>query len=177
MVALVHAPAHAKGAAAGRGIDGGMDAAFVDSPPSASPCRVMATVSPCVSRTQPSPLCFASRTSSFAPSHPPRRPRPRGCRVIYALYCRRCVRRAASWHRGSDSVSPPSLRHTPIPPREPPISKSGLIGPEFENPMVHVVFKIERAKCQAGVSCQASMTKGSFRHGFEFSTRWCRPSY
>jgi hypothetical protein len=81
-----------------------------------------------------------------------------GCRVIYALYCRRCVRRAASWHRGSDSVSPPSIGRARIPP-EPSISKSGPGDPEFEDPMV--VFKIERAKCQVGVPCQASMTKGS----------------
>ena len=126
-----------------------------------------------MSRTQPSPLCFASRTSSFAPSHPPRRPRPRGRRATYALHCRRCVRRAASWHRGSNFVSPPGLRHARIPP-EPPISKSGLIDPEFEYP--GVVFKIERAKCQVGAPSQSSMTKRSFQHGFEFCTEWCRPS-
>ena len=44
--------------------------------PLASQCKCNLTH--IVSRTQPSPLCFASRTSSSAPSHPPRRPRPRG---------------------------------------------------------------------------------------------------
>ena len=81
---------------------------------------------------------------------------------------RRCVRRAASLQRGSNSVSPLGLRRARIPP-EPPISKSGLIDPEFEYP--GVVFRIERAKCQVGAPSQSSMTKGSFRHDFEFSTR------
>ena len=134
--------------------------------PIASQCKCHSTH--IVSRTQPSSLCFASHTSSSAPSHPPRRPRPRGRRATYALYCRRCVRRAASWQRGSDSVSPSGLRRARIPP-EPPISKSGLIDPEFEYP--GVVFRIERAKCQVGAPSQSSMTKGSFRHDFEFSTR------
>ena len=82
---------------------------------------------------------------------------------------RRCVRRAASRRRGGDSVSPLSLSHARIPP-DPPISKLAPRDLEFEDPTV--VFKIERAKCQVGVPCQASMTKNSFRHGFEISTRW-----
>ena len=134
--------------------------------PLASQCKCNLTHT--VSRTQPSPLCFASRTSSFAPSHPPRRPRPRGRRAIYALHCRRCVRRAASRRRGSNSAPPPGLRRARIPP-EPSISKLGPGDPEFEYP--GVVFRIERAKCQVGAPSQSSMTKGSFRHDFEFSTR------
>jgi hypothetical protein len=43
--------------------------------PLASQCKCNLTLT--VSRTQPSPLCVASCTSSFAPSHPPRRPQPR----------------------------------------------------------------------------------------------------
>ena len=70
---------------------------------------------------------------------------------------------------------PPSLGRAPIPP-DSSISKSGPRDLDFECPAV--AFKIERAKCQLGSpgAGQASMTKGSFRHGFEFCTEWCRPS-
>jgi len=85
----------------------------------------------------------------------------------------RCAWRAAPWRRASDSASPPSLGRAPVQP-DSSISKSGPRDLEFECPVV--AFKIERAKCQVGASSQSSMTKRSFRHGFEFCTGWCRPS-
>ena len=85
----------------------------------------------------------------------------------------RCACRAALGRRVSNSAPPPSMGHAPIPP-DSSISKSTPRDLDFECPAV--AFKIERAKCQLGSPGQASMTKGSFRHGFEFCTEWCRPS-
>ena len=68
---------------------------------------------------------------------------PRPPHAPQAVNRARCVRRAAPWRRASNSASPPSLGHTPIPP-DSSISKSGPRDLDFECPAV--AFKIERAQ-------------------------------
>ena len=107
---------------------------------------------------------LVAQTSRLRP-RPPRAP-GRQTRV-------RCACRVAPWRWGSNSAPPPSMGHAPIPP-DSSISKSTPRDLDFECPAV--AFKIERAKCQVGAPNQSSMTKRSFRHGFEFCTGWCRTS-
>ena len=107
---------------------------------------------------------WATRRLVLRP-RPPTRPRP-STRA-------RCVRRAALGRRASNSAPPPSLGRAPILTHS-SISKSGPRDLEFQYPVV--VLNIELAKCQVGAPSQSSMTKRSFRHGFEFCTGWCRPS-
>ena len=73
--------------------------------------------------------------ASFCGQGPPRNP-GRQTRA-------RCAWRAAPWRWASNSASPPSLSHAPIP-SDSSTSKSGPIDPEIEYPVV--VFKIERAQ-------------------------------
>ena len=131
--------------------------------PIQTPCSI--ATSPRSSHATPAgPTLWSPRRLVLRP-RPPTRPRP-STRA-------RCACRAALGRRVSNSAPPPSMGHAPIPP-DTSISKSTPRDLDFECPAV--AFKIERAKCQLGSPGQASMTKGSFRHGFEFCTEWCRPS-
>ena len=131
--------------------------------PIQTPCSI--ATSPRSSQATPAgPTLWSPRRLVLRP-RPPTRPRP-STRA-------RCVRRAALGRRASNSAPPPSLSRAPTQP-EPSISKSSPRDLEFQYPVV--VLNIELAKCQVGAPSQSSMTKRSFRHGFEFCTGWCRPS-
>ena len=85
----------------------------------------------------------------------------------------RCVRRAALGRRASLPTPPSSLGRAPIQPDSVDLE---IDPPDLEFECPAPAFRIERAKCQVGAPSQSSMTKRSFRHGFEFCTGWCRPS-
>ena len=127
--------------------------------------RCAPAATPRLSHATPAgPPALVAQTPRFATKTPTRhRPRTRAS----------CARRLALGQRGSDSAPPPSLSRAPILTHS-SISKSSPRDLDLQYP--GLVLNIGRAKCQVGAPSQWSMTKRSFRHGFEFCTGWRRPS-